>query len=249
MALGSDENNSTDMQRRKASLLAAAVFLVTTALGSVPGVGAQQFERMTELRLMGLEEVGPPRVLDDHVLITLEPSPAPRYVAAVFAHEGYRHKHTFNRNRNDVYFLMYPIPEGVEKLEYRLVADGLWGRDPQNPVARLDGTGVPISIYELPEPRETPPESPVVHEERYVEFYFETEPGRRVFVSGSFNNWDPYMHRMTEESPGRYRLHLRVPAGTHYYEFISSGERLPDPLNERRVYNREGNRVSVLQVP
>ena len=234
------------MWRRKASRAVTLLFLTSAALALAQ---PPQFERMTELRLSGLAEPGPPRVVDDHILITLQPSPPPRYVAAVFAHENYRHKHVFYRNRNDVYFLMYPIPEDVQTLEYRLVADGLWGRDPQNPLARVDGTGIPISVFELPEPVDAPPESPVIRDRRQVEFYFETEPDRRVFVRGSFNNWDPYMHRMSEVSRGEYRLRVRVPAGTHYYEFVSAGQRLPDPLNEVHVYDEEGNRVSVVEVP
>jgi len=244
--LASDENNSIDMPQRKAPLFTVLCLLMIAAAAAAQ---PPQLERMTELRLSAIDEAGPPRVLENHILITLKPRPAPRYVAAVFAHENFRHKHVFYRNRNDVYFLMYPIPEGLEQVEYRLVADGLWGRDPQNPVARVDGGGVPISVFELPEPREAPAESPVLHDERQVEFYFETEPGRRVFVRGSFNNWDPYMHRMEEVSPGRYRLRLRVPPGTHYYEFVSAGQRLPDPLNEARAYDQEGHRISVVEVP
>ena len=67
-------------------------------------------------------------------------------------------------------------------------------------------------------------------------------------VCGDFDNWDPFIHEMSEATPGTYRLDLPLTPGQHYYTFVYRGEALIDPLNLARAHNRDGKVVSVLVV-
>jgi 1,4-alpha-glucan branching enzyme len=84
---------------------------------------------------------------------------------------------------------------------------------------------------------------------RTARFLFRGESGESVTVCGDFDNWDPFIHEMSETSPGIYQLDLPLPQGRHYYAFVYRGEELPDPLNPEKAANREGKIVSVLTVP
>jgi hypothetical protein len=201
---------------------------------------------------------GKPEIVEDMVIFTA--SSSFRRVGVAFAHEGFGVIHQFKKfmipNENagpwvknkappDMYrdsgllFYVYTIPEDLRgEIEYRLIIDGLWTRDPLNEEYRRDGAGIVRSVIGIP------PITRLDHPNRGPEgaltFAFYGESGETVSVAGSFNNWDPFMYEMRETSPGRYTLSLPLPAGTYQYAFFYKGERLPDPNNTRRVYSRDG---------
>jgi hypothetical protein len=56
------------------------------------------------------------------------------------------------------------------------------------------------------------------------------------------------MYEMKETSPGFYSLSLSLPPGTYQYIFFHRGERIPDPLNQDKVYSPEGKIASQMVV-
>jgi hypothetical protein len=200
--------------------------------------------------LAGLDTPAPPRRFDDTLILTYAPRYADdltgsiRYVAASFAHENFRSIHVYNYNDQGVYFLVYPLPEGLDTLRYRLVVDGLWQQDPFNPRVGIDGQGIPLSEIRVPERRELVVESPVQVGAQTVRFSLQAPEASRVTVAGTFNNWDPFMHPMREVRPGVYSTSIRMRRGRHSYVYIVNGRRMLDPLNFRRSVNLEGNQVS-----
>ncbi len=82
-----------------------------------------------------------------------------------------------------------------------------------------------------------------------VTFQLATEPGKTVFVAGTFNDWSPDKTPMTDlEAPGRYSVSLMVPKGRHEYKFIVDGVWLIDPECPEWVPNNHGSLNSVLNV-
>lgn len=224
----------------------AALFILVSVL--IPAVSAfpqeTEFEPSVHLHVTGLREAGEPVRIGDTLILSYDRERPLRYVGAVFAHEDFAEQHIFQRNRHDVLFLAYELPEGLDEVEYRLVADGTWTTDPENPQTRRLATDTQVSVVDVSDRPDPPPEGPRRLEDGRVEFVYEGTPGRRVYVSGSFTNWDPYRHRMNEIEPGRYRIRLPLREGTHYYQFITNGLRLPDPANQRVTYRRAGRSVS-----
>ncbi len=228
-----------------------------------------------------LTEAQSPKALSGHVLLTFEGDSSTRYVAAAFEHEDFSELHTYRIVRNEmpdpddpsetvqtkVFVLDYPIPEDLERLEYRIVVDGLWQTDPTNPDVERGANGVRMSTFSLPERSPTDDEIPRVRESGEVEFIFEpdlregietvdgrrfnlsSERGLNVSVAGSFNNWDPYMHELKEAEDGVYRLKIRVPRGQHTYYLVVDGRRIVDPENPERSRHRDGFAVSSFVVP
>jgi len=236
---------------------AMVLLLLTAIIGSIGAADTESFRHIDYL--LQLKGPAKPEVVDDAVIFTA--SSAHRRVGIAFAHEGFSKVYPFRRlmtpNENpgpwikdkppsDLYrdsgllFYIFVIPEELKgSVEYRLVIDGLWAKDPLNPNYRIDtSSGIARSVVSIPPIKR--PDSPNRGPEGTLTFTFHAEPGETVTVAGSFNRWDPYMYELREISPGRYTLSLPLPAGTYQYTFFYRGERQLDPNNPRRIYTREG---------
>ncbi len=190
----------------------------------------------------------------------------PRHVGISFEHERFASVHEMqyvdrrdeeNRLVSRVYFHFLPLtPEiqNLERLAYRFVVDGAWLEDPLNPAFVEKLSGRRMSVAQLPPERETLPVSPEIRREtdqgrsKLVKFRFFADPGQRVNVAGSFNNWDPFMYVMREATPGEYELTLRLLPGDYHYNYYYRGRRIIDPLNVRSSYDIEGYEYSTFSV-
>ena len=84
---------------------------------------------------------------------------------------------------------------------------------------------------------------------KFVHFELEAEPGRQVFVAGTFNGWDPTANPLMDNpDSGHYQAALRLPPGRHEYKFVITGEWLVDPKCPVCVENGQGAANSVIIV-
>jgi hypothetical protein len=240
-------------------------FFIMTLLTAIIGmIGAEDSDSYQFIdHLLRRPVPGKPEIVADSVVFTA--SSSYRRVGIAFGHEGFGRIYWFEKlmipNENaspwikdkpppDMFrdsgmlFHVFSIPENLDmgELEYRLIIDGLWVRDPLNPHYRTDTSGISRSVVSLPRIRR--PDSPVRGPEGTLSFTFYAESGETVSVAGSFNNWDPFMYELSETSPGRYTLSLPLPPGVYQYAFFYRGERFLDPANPRRVYSRDGKAAS-----
>ncbi len=226
---------------------AICVVLASIALlWAAPGAFAEVVEHpeiesgTVRSTLRRMEEPRPPFVSDGHAIFSFEPEGPTRYVTAAFKHEDFAKRRLFSVNDHGIYVLAYEYPAELDQLAYRLEVDGLWTSDPLAPASRRSESGWELSILELPEPDPDRHAMPRTLDDGRTLFEFTYEPGKRVHLSGTFNNWNPYRHRMTEVEQGRYRIVLRLPPGEHFYHFVVDGRRYADPRNEEPRYVRDG---------
>jgi len=217
---------------------------------------------------LSLQKVSAPYIFEDYIIFTYQ---SPQYTQAVslaFAHEQYNIIHTYHRlpqNKN-LFYLAYPIPYNISEISYRIIVDGVWKSDPQNPNTRIEDQNIKVSFMPLPfkESFRTFVENQTVHfklqmDQKKRNFGYNiinglttvaSSPARGVYVAGSFNNWDPFFHRMKKnEKTNTYYIDLLLPPGTYYYYFVVDGKRILDPKNP--VVARESFRkhfISVVKV-
>lgn len=201
--------------------------------------------------MAGMKTARAPQIVEGELVLSV--SGHYRSVAAAFAHEGFAVLHPYERNRQGVFVLAYPIPlKRSEALEYRIVVDGVWTSDPSATEARLDPTsGIELSVAPVPYLSDLHLGLYRLLDEdgRTARFIFRGDRGESVTVCGDFDNWDPFLFQMPETSPGVYELSLALEPGKHYYTFVYRGEAITDPLNPQKAATLEGKEVSVLAVP
>jgi len=84
---------------------------------------------------------------------------------------------------------------------------------------------------------------------KQVTFTFKHDPGKKVFIAGSFNNWDPKRDKLTETNqPGIYTITIMLAKGRHEYKFVADNVWHADPANQEFVANEFGSLNSVVAV-
>lgn len=253
--------------------LLATVVVSTAAQDAPPAADAADSD--TWLQVSGITEAGPPRVYDDLVVFSFQPPEFARYVAAAFAHEGFRELHVFSirtlADGSDLFYLAYPVEITRSQLDYRIVVDGVWMVDPNAPQRYRDDRGVEIGRVALRERPVYRTPSPVINGNGTTTFLFsfdiriaatlQTIDQRRlsvqafedpeIYIVGTFNGWDPYADRLSgPDENGFYRVTRPVPPGEHYYYFLVDGHRVLDPLNDAEGRDLQtGTLVSRMVVP
>ncbi|MDR1216891.1 MAG: glycogen-binding domain-containing protein [Treponema sp.] len=233
----------------------STVFLVFI-IGTIGALNTESYQFINHL--VNLTSAGAPEVFEDGVLWT---TPALyKRVGIAFAHEGFAKVYWFKKlitpddslnpqereiKGSGILFFTYTVPKGLTSLEYRLIIDGLWTSDPSNPNKRVTEAGIIVSIAPLP----TIKDELVTMQESSngIAFSYKGQAGQSVYVAGSFNNWDPFMYELKENSPGSYGLTLYLPKGVYYYIFFVQGKRVIDYNNLPQLY-RDGLSVNQLEV-
>ncbi len=81
-----------------------------------------------------------------------------------------------------------------------------------------------------------------------VTFRFHTDPGKEIFIAGTFNAWEPKKSRLKENAAGEYSATLLLPAGRHEYKFVVDDEWCVDPQNPETIPNDHGSTNNVVVV-
>lgn len=230
-------------------LLSLPVFAVNS---DVPPADDFKKDEYTSL-VSSIDDLCEPFVYKNYAVFTA--SNDSRFVGIAFDFEGFRTIHPFmlrtirdadNEITHSFYFYILDLPKEVQKLEYRLVADGLWTLDPLNKnVVYNEQSGIRLSYLdvsrEIPLVTETPADGT-------VHFVYKGKSGQHIRLGGSFTNWDSWIYELAETSPGIYEFNLPLPPGKYEYVFYSGMKTLVDKGNPNRCYTQDGREANWLIV-
>ena len=93
--------------------------------------------------------------------------------------------------------------------------------------------------------------SPVAKKEKTkrVAFSIRAKGGSKVFLAGSFNNWNPTAKEMVDKAgDGTFAANVNLPSGMHEYKFVIDGIWCADPECSEWVQNDHGTLNSVKYV-
>lgn len=121
---------------------------------------------------------------------------------------------------------------GPGKYWYKFIVDGDWRVDNDNLLNENDGRGNVNSVFYRPN----------VHFNLHA-----FTDARRVYLSGSFNNWKSSDLPMVKVSYG-WDISIYLPEGTHTYRFVVDGNWYADPNNDQKFPNEFGEFNSVVQI-
>ena len=121
---------------------------------------------------------------------------------------------------------------GAGKYWYKFIIDGNWMTDPDNQWKEDDGLGNTNSVF---------------FKTNYVFTLNGFANAKKVFVAGSFNNWQENKLMMTRSGTG-WQLPLYLAEGTHTYRFVVDGKWFTDPDNPERLPNEFDDFNSVIRL-
>ncbi len=82
-----------------------------------------------------------------------------------------------------------------------------------------------------------------------VSFSLTREPGQKIFLAGSFNDWEQELLAMVyDENSNTYTAEVTLPCGCYEYKFVVNGEWITDPDNQNFSANDFGTLNSVISI-
>ncbi|MFT3679231.1 MAG: hypothetical protein QM791_03095 [Ferruginibacter sp.] len=123
------------------------------------------------------------------------------------------------------------IKLGPGKYWYKFIIDGKWDIDRDNKLVENDGRGNDNSVFFKP---------------NYVFRSHSFLTARKLFIAGSFNNWNPNELQFTRTNDG-WILPMYLAEGTHTYRLIADGRWSEDPENDQKFPNEFGEYNSVIR--
>lgn len=202
--------------------------------------------------IQGIKTVGEPYISNGYIVFTAEDTS--RHVGIAFDFENYKTIHSFerliaytvdNEERSSILFYLLPLPENSSKVNYKMIFDGLWTTDPQNPEKEYNKTARTwTSSVSYPDTTQLK----TLTNSNTTTFVYQGEPGQKIRLSGNFTNWDSFIYYLQETKVGYYELELPLPPGTYYYTFYNGLDVILDKNNPEKVYTPEGRIACVLTV-
>jgi hypothetical protein len=233
-----------DRPRPKRVTLLRCLMLICFFAGAGTGAAFAANPLALDLAMKSASAAQPPRMVGDTLILTYRPDRPARSVGVRFEHESWAILHLYEVNEKGLFVLGYPLPEGLLSLRYRIIVDGLSMTDPMNETTSVDELGNVFSVFTLDKEPSRPIVNPRAEKDGAITFTFHGTPGRRVALVGDFNNWDPFMTPLKETAPGVFSVTVRVPAGGHWYYFMTEGRRVLDGFNARTGTDPDGDAVS-----
>lgn len=85
--------------------------------------------------------------------------------------------------------------------------------------------------------------------ETAVRFEINAPQDSKVYIAGTFNNWDPTSHPLEyRPDKGTFRAYILLKEGTYEYKFVVNGIWQADEMCPERVTDENGNVNSVIRI-
>jgi len=80
---------------------------------------------------------------------------------------------------------------------------------------------------------------------RRATFSITLSDAKKVYLAGTFNNWNPKKHPMHQKENGTWEKNVMIPPGMYEYKFLVDGQWENDPQNCLTCLNCFGTKNSV----
>lgn len=232
---------------KRIGLALAVLFVALFAAHAKDEVQEDTYEY--DMLVSSITGVSAPYVSGNYVVFTAKKES--RYVGIAFDFEGYKQIHTFQLHKTISYegdttdswfFYVLERPRKVTQIAYRLIIDGLWTTDPENPNKTYNAQeAIMLSYITLPIEADIVTESVP---EGYTRFICFAPSGQTIRLAGTFTNWDSWIYVMEEVERGKYQLDLPLAPGTYYYAYYNGMSAFIDETNPEKGYSIDGKTAS-----
>ncbi|MGL4367042.1 MAG: glycogen-binding domain-containing protein [Brevinemataceae bacterium] len=131
------------------------------------------------------------------------------------------------------------------KYKYRIKIDGIWISDPNNPNFILDNSRQKLSILNLTNNFTAFKKYPYWVSNNTYLFRHYSSGTQNVFITGDFNNWNPYSDQMVYKGAGYFEIELELqPKQIYLYAFVADGEWTSDENNKKQFRNMQNKPIN-----
>jgi 1,4-alpha-glucan branching enzyme len=81
-----------------------------------------------------------------------------------------------------------------------------------------------------------------------IEFVYDAPHAKKVYLAGSFNNWDAGALPMKKNKHGQWKTTVMLVPGRHEYKFVADGSWITDPRCREVAVNDLGSTNCVISV-
>lgn len=199
------------------------------------------------IRITEITEHEAPFIIGGDLIFTYMPSKQNvRHVGISFENENFSRIYNLYKNENGVYFFIYKYPK-EKTINYKFIEDGIWILDKTVKSMIANKSYIRLSSFEVPDKNVKEHISPII-ENSTATFKMKAPKGSSIYITGDFNNWNPFLYKLTEEISGQYTITLNLPKGKFGYYFIYNGERVLDSENPFRGRSKIGEDVSLFTI-
>lgn len=235
------------MRNLKYILLTTIIIISSTTIFSAEDETFSINSLKLHIRITELTDSEEPFIHADKLVFTYKPSKKnARHVGIAFEEEKFSKIHNLHRNENGIFFYMYKYPKR-EKVNYRFIEDGVWISDKKNRNVKMDNNFITLSSFVIPQKNIKEHTSPIVKNNQ-AKFRLKAEENSSVYLTGDFNNWNPFLYPLEEVEPGIYELTINLPKGKYGYYYIYNGKKTLDWENFSRGTSRLGEEVSIFSI-
>jgi 1,4-alpha-glucan branching enzyme len=83
---------------------------------------------------------------------------------------------------------------------------------------------------------------------KQIEFTFYAPEAKKVYIAGTFNDWNPKLMLMKKGKDGTWRILIKLSPGKHEYKYIVDGTWAADSSGAEVVPNPYGTNNCVISV-
>ncbi len=235
------------MKNLKYVLLTTIFIISISSIFSAEDTAFEISDFSLHIKITEMTKSEEPFISGENIIFSYTPvKQGVRHVGIAFENENFSQIYNLYRNENGVFFYIYKYPK-TKEIRYKFVVDGVWTADSINSKVIRDKNFIKLSSFTIPDKNIKEHLSPIINDDTII-FKFRGMPGSSVYLTGDFNNWNPFIYKLKEEVPGEYIFSLTLPKGKFAYYFIYNGERVLDSENPFAGMSRLGEKVSLFTV-
>lgn len=219
------------------------VFIIAVSCGDRTKETLEQYQARMQnaqiLKYYNIQEVTPPRVVDDGILFTFAENYDSVEVSGDF--NNWEDSIPLIKNSYGIFYYLWQTPLKAGKYLYRYRVNGVWINDPINQNVEYDNNNQEVSYFVLGNDIGFYEQNPIYNADGTVTFFYSNDTASEVMFTSDKLGFDSLRYPMTY-SNNLWTITLRAEQGPYYYNFVVDRVWEIDPLN-LNVYKGNDGRL------
>lgn len=200
------------------------------------------------LKYYYIDEIGPPKMVEDGILFTFADEYEHRSVELSGDFIDWRGSIPLIKGRYGVYYYLYQEPIEAGNYTYKYRVDDLWINDPLQTNRMFDAQNQELSYFAIEKDILYYRTNPIYNNDGTVTFFYKNDEADEVNFALNKYGFDSYRYPMEKDTDGIWYITLKLEPGAHYYSFVVDGLWVVDPVNYNIVRSDKNMELSFVTI-